>query len=217
MRFAPAARGGRYRHRSGSPVRPLIAGSPSGRRLVCLTRCIRRCLTCWVRRGRSTGRGRQWTRYTCARSKGDLTGPSPVDRGKPAPKIHALCERGGLPLGVQISGQYQRPQDAQQGGRRHQTGSAARWPAPQAPIKLHADKGYDYWQCRDALRRRHIVPRIARKGVESSQRLGRYRYVIERTWTGSAGFAVWPAATSATQSTSKHSPGSPAPSSATGD
>jgi transposase len=35
--------------------------------------------------------------------------------------------------------------------------------------------------CRDLLRQRHITPRIARKGIESSQRLGRHRWVVERT------------------------------------
>ena len=48
------------------------------------------------------------------------------------------------------------------------------------PGKLHADKGYDYRACRTALRRRGITARIARKGIESSTRLGRHRYVIER-------------------------------------
>ena len=49
------------------------------------------------------------------------------------------------------------------------------------PAKLHADKGYDYKRCRDARRRRHIVPRIARRGIERSDRLGRPRWVVERT------------------------------------
>jgi IS5 family transposase len=49
------------------------------------------------------------------------------------------------------------------------------------PAKLHLDKGYDYPRCRKALRRRGITPRIARRGVESSQRLGRHRYVVERS------------------------------------
>jgi IS5 family transposase len=50
------------------------------------------------------------------------------------------------------------------------------------PIKLHADKGYDYPRCRRALRVRGILPRIARRGIESSERLGRYRWVVvERT------------------------------------
>jgi transposase len=49
------------------------------------------------------------------------------------------------------------------------------------PVKLHADKGYDYRFCRDLLRQRHIIPRIARTGIEASQRLGRQRWVVERT------------------------------------
>jgi transposase len=37
------------------------------------------------------------------------------------------------------------------------------------------------------LRERAICHRIARKGVESSQRLGRYRWVVERTVSWLAG------------------------------
>lgn len=49
------------------------------------------------------------------------------------------------------------------------------------PGKLHADKGYDHRRCRDECRARSITPRIARRGVDSSQRLGRHRWVVERT------------------------------------
>ena len=49
------------------------------------------------------------------------------------------------------------------------------------PKKLHADKGYDFGRCRKALRKRGIKARIARRGVESSERLGRHRWVVERT------------------------------------
>lgn len=49
------------------------------------------------------------------------------------------------------------------------------------PPKLHADKGYDFRFCRDYLRRRGILHRIARRGVESKERLGRHRWVVERT------------------------------------
>ena len=49
------------------------------------------------------------------------------------------------------------------------------------PHKLHADKGYDYRHFRLALRKRRIIPRIARCGVEPKNRLGRYRWVVERT------------------------------------
>ena len=50
------------------------------------------------------------------------------------------------------------------------------------PNKLHADKAYDHRRCRDACRRRKIRPRIARRGVDTSQKLGRHRWVIERTF-----------------------------------
>jgi transposase len=49
------------------------------------------------------------------------------------------------------------------------------------PAKLHTDKGCDFRQCRRALRRRSIQPRIARRGVDSSERLGCHRWVVERT------------------------------------
>ena len=49
------------------------------------------------------------------------------------------------------------------------------------PAKLPADKGYDSPRCRAALRRRGIACRIARRGVESSERLGQHRRVVERT------------------------------------
>jgi hypothetical protein len=48
------------------------------------------------------------------------------------------------------------------------------------PVKLHADKGYASKANRGGLRRRHITPRIALPGIESSQRLGRHRWVVER-------------------------------------
>jgi transposase len=49
------------------------------------------------------------------------------------------------------------------------------------PQKLHADKAYDAKMCPKALRRRGIKARIARKGKEYSEKLGRYRWVVERT------------------------------------
>ena len=49
------------------------------------------------------------------------------------------------------------------------------------PAKLHGDKGYDYPSCRRLLRRRGISPRIARRGVESTTRLGRHRWKVERS------------------------------------
>ena len=49
------------------------------------------------------------------------------------------------------------------------------------PTKLHAGKGYDFERCRRALRKRGITPRIARRGLESGEKLARHRWVVERT------------------------------------
>jgi transposase len=49
------------------------------------------------------------------------------------------------------------------------------------PAKVHADKGYDKPHCRRLLHTHGITCRIARSGVESKTRLGRYRWVVERT------------------------------------
>jgi transposase len=50
------------------------------------------------------------------------------------------------------------------------------------PEKLHADLGYASRHNRALLRRRGITPRIARKGIESRERLGRVRWVVERSF-----------------------------------
>lgn len=49
------------------------------------------------------------------------------------------------------------------------------------PAKLHADKAYDHQRCRRECRERNVTPRIARRGIEDSKRLGRHRWVVERT------------------------------------
>jgi transposase len=49
------------------------------------------------------------------------------------------------------------------------------------PAKLHADKAYDSSPLRRALRARGITPRVARRGIDSSERLGRHRWVVERS------------------------------------
>ena len=51
------------------------------------------------------------------------------------------------------------------------------------PAKLHGDKAYDSSEMRRALRARGITPRIARRGIDSSARLGRNRWVVERTFS----------------------------------
>jgi transposase len=56
------------------------------------------------------------------------------------------------------------------------------------PSKVHGDKAHDHRRCRAYLRRRGIRSRIARRRVESSERLGRHRWTIERTGAWLGGF-----------------------------
>jgi IS5 family transposase len=100
-------------------------------------------------------------------------------------KRHLVVDRNGVPLAVTISGAN--VHDSKRLDVTVDAISPLRLPGKRRgrpryrPVKLHADKGYDYPRCRWALRRRGITPRIARRGIESRERLGRYRWVVERT------------------------------------
>jgi IS5 family transposase len=96
-----------------------------------------------------------------------------------------VVDRNGIPLAIKRSaanvndGQMLEatvdaiaPFRQRRGGRRRR------------PDTLHADKAHDSHRCRHALRSRRITPRIARKGVERRERLGRHRWVVERTLAG---------------------------------
>ena len=87
---------------------------------------------------------------------GEATGKDPTNRGKLGTKRHLVVDCRGLPLAVTISASN--VHDSQMleatmdavlplqlpGGRRGRP--------RQRPTKLHADKGYDFKQCRQALR-----------------------------------------------------------------
>ena len=63
-----------------------------------------------------------------------------------------------------------------------------RGPRRRRPVRLHGDKGYDYEHLRTWLRPRRITPRIARRGVETATRLGRHRWVVERSFAWLTGY-----------------------------
>ncbi|MFI2457954.1 IS5 family transposase [Streptomyces sp. NPDC019539] len=113
---------------------------------------------------------------------GNLTGPNPVDRGKNESKIHLITERTGLPLSIGISAANTHDnQGLEPLVRGIPPIRSRRGPRRRRPAKLHGDKGYDFDRLRTWLRSRNITPRIARRGIESSQRLGRHRWTVERT------------------------------------
>jgi transposase len=123
---------------------------------------------------------------------GEQTGPNPTDRGKSGSKYHLVVDRNGIPLAIHLSAAN--THDATQLlplvdaippliGPRGRPGRPRKRPA-----KLHADKAYDASALRRALRARSITSRIARRGIDSSERLGRYRWVVERSLSWLLGF-----------------------------
>jgi transposase len=111
-----------------------------------------------------------------------MTGPNPTDRGKRGSKRYLVVDAVGVPLAVKHTAanvhdlmMFEEMVDPIAPIRR------SRGRLRKRPQKLHADKAYDTKKCRKALGRRGIKARIARKGKESSEKLGRYRWVVERT------------------------------------
>jgi len=113
---------------------------------------------------------------------GEKTGKNPTDRGKQGTKRHVVVDRQGIPLAIVLTAanvnettMLEPTLDEIDPIKRPRGRPRKR------PEKLHADKGYDSKKNRAALRRRGIIPRIARKGIESKEKLGRHRWVVERT------------------------------------
>ena len=108
-------------------------------------------------------------------------GANPVDRGKPGSRLHLVCDGSGLPLTAAVTAANVAdvtmlaavvddiPPVRTPSGRRR------------CRPKIHADKGCDSHANRADLRRRGITPRIIRRGIESSTRLGRHRWRVERS------------------------------------
>jgi IS5 family transposase len=109
-------------------------------------------------------------------------GANPVDRGKPGSKLHLVCDGGGLPLTAAVTAAN--VNDTTLFQPLLEDLPAVRGPSGRRrrrPAKVHGDKGYDSAANRAYLRRRRIKSRIARRGIESSARLGRHRWRVERS------------------------------------
>jgi transposase len=112
-----------------------------------------------------------------------VVGPNPTDRGKPGSKHHLLTDRNGVPLAVVLTAAN--IHDSKAFEELVDAVGPVKLPGRGRPRrrleKLYADKAYDYRRCREVLRRRGIKSRIARRGKDTSERLGRHRWVVERT------------------------------------
>ncbi len=129
------------------------------------------------------------TASLAAKAGGQQVGPNPTDRGKPGSKRHLVVDRQGIPLAVLLSAAN--VHDSVLLEAVIDRIAPVRQPRGRPrcrPGKLHADKAFDVPRCRRALRRRNITARIARRSIESRERLGRHRWVVERTLSWIARF-----------------------------
>jgi transposase len=113
---------------------------------------------------------------------GELTGPSPVDRGKKGTKHTLLVDRHGAPLAIRAAGANASdhtqivpvvldfPKVGGKPGR-----------PKEMPEELYADRGYDSDQTRALLAWLGIEPRMARRRTAHGSGLGKVRWVVERT------------------------------------
>ncbi|WP_245883001.1 IS5 family transposase [Streptomyces hyaluromycini] len=129
-----------------------------------------------------TGRVARSTRSASGPSKGAADGTESDRPRQEGSKIHLIMDRRGLPLSIGISAANLHDSQALIPlVRGIPPIRSRRGPRRRRPGKLHGDKGYDYRHLRRRLSSRGIRHRLARKGIESSRRLGRHRWVVERT------------------------------------
>ena len=131
-----------------------------------------------------SGRERAWkscsVRAACGGTK---TGPNPTDRAKRGSKRHLICDGRGVPLAIRLTG-----------ANRHDSQEALplvdaipplqreRGRPRQRPDCVVADRGYDAGTVRQGLRHRAIRPLVAMRCTAHGSGLGRWRWVVERTF-----------------------------------
>lgn len=118
---------------------------------------------------------------------GDSTGPNPTDRGKKGTKRSLLTEADGIPVGLEVAGANKNDFKLVQQTLQSVPQELDRpEPTEQEPQGICMDKGYDYPETREQVRKAKLTPHIRRRGENKSKRK-RYpggkarRWVVERT------------------------------------
>jgi len=114
---------------------------------------------------------------------GAQTGPNPTDRAKCGSKRHLICDGHGVPLAVRLTGANRNdsqealalvdaipPLQGEHGRPRRR------------PDCVLGDRGYDAEAIRRGLRVRRIRAFVARRRTTHGSGLGRWRWVVERTF-----------------------------------
>jgi transposase len=114
---------------------------------------------------------------------GGQTGPNPTDRAELGSKRHLICDGRGVPLANQLTGANRN--DSQLGlalvdAIPFLQGERGR--PRRRPDCVLGDRGYDAEAVRQGLRARYIIPLLAMRNTKHGSRLGRWRWVVERTF-----------------------------------
>jgi transposase len=180
--WPPAAAGRTYRPRWAAPAGPPIAFSDSGRRWAAGT--VHADLLRLLRQAGKLDPDLVIVDAVLVRAfgGGELTGPSPVDRGKKGSKHTLLVDRHGVPLAIRTAG-------ANASDHRQiiplvldfpkVTGKPGR--PKEMPDELYADRGFDSDDTRWILAWLGIEPHIAKRRTPHGSGLGKVRWVVERT------------------------------------
>jgi transposase len=114
---------------------------------------------------------------------GTQAGPNPTDRAKRGSKRHVICDGRGVPLAVRLTG-----------ANRHDSQEALQLVDAIPPLQgergrprcrpdcVLGDRAYDAEVIRHGLRARHILPLLAVRRAKHGSGLGRWRWVVERTF-----------------------------------
>jgi transposase len=113
---------------------------------------------------------------------GQETGPNPTDRRKLGSKHHVLTDAQGIPLAMTLTGANRHDVTqllplvdavpAVRGKRGHPR---------RRPRRVQGDRAYDSEGHRRGLRRRGIIPVLAKRRTEHGSGLGKSRWFVERT------------------------------------
>jgi transposase len=98
-------------------------------------------------------------------------------------KCHLICDGRGVPLAVRLTGANRNDsQEALALVDAIPLLCGARGRPRQRPDCVVGDRGYDATAIRRGLRSRHIVPALAMRRTKHGSGLGRWRWVVERTF-----------------------------------
>ena len=115
-------------------------------------------------------------------ARGEKTGPNPTDRRKAGSKHHVLTDANGIPI-VALLTAANRNDISELLDLVDAFPAIGGCPGPpcRKPRRIQGDRGYDSEGHRQELRRRGIIPVLARRYREHGSGLGRTRWVVERT------------------------------------